>query len=103
METEQRNYQPRRTQAELKKQAEETKKYFEDRQKLVDAGISPGLHQREMTEKAKQVIKDTDLLSELDEAMTKLINQTLNDAKGIAMGVVQTFGLDFNSGHGRGR
>lgn len=103
METEQRNYQPHRTQAELRKQAEETKKYFEDRQKLVDAGISPGLHQREMTEKAKQVIKDTGLLSELDEAMTKLINQTLDDAKGIAMGVVQTFGLDFTGGHGRGR
>lgn len=92
-----------RTQAELRKQAEETKKYFEDRQTLVDAGISPGLHQREMTEKAQQVLKDKDLLSEMDEAMTKMINQTINDAKGIAKGVVQSFGLDLDSGRGRGR
>ena len=103
METEKKDYQTRRTQAELRKQAEETKKYFEDRQTLVDAGIFPGLHQREMTEKAQQVLKDKDLLSEMDEAMTKMINQTINDAKGIAKGVVKSFGLDLDSGRGRGR
>ena len=104
METEKRDdilkdYQTRRTQAELKKQAEETEKFFEDRQNLVDAGISPGLHQREITEKAQQVIKDKDLFGELDDILKQMIKDTCDIADGIA----QTFGLDLNSGRGRGR
>jgi hypothetical protein len=104
METEKRNdflkdYQMRRTQAELRKQAEETKKYFEDRQTLVDAGISVGLHQREMTEKAQLVRKDKDLFGELDD----LLKQMIKDTCDIADGMAKSFGLNFDSGRGRGR
>ena len=91
--------QPHRTQAELKKQAEVTKKYFEDRQKLVDTGISPGLHQREMTEKAQLLIRDDDLFKQLDGVLQQAIKQTVDLADSMA----QSIGLDFNSGHGRGR
>ena len=99
METEQRNYQTHRTQSELKKQAEETEKFFEDRQTLVDAGISPGLHQREMTEKAQQVRKDKDLFGELDDILKQMIKDTCD----IADGMAKSFGLDLDSGRGRGR
>ena len=99
METEKKDYQTRRTQAELKKQAEETEKFFEDRQKLIDAGISPGLHQREMTEKAQQVRKDKDLFGELDDILKGVIKDTCDIADGIA----KSFGLDLDSGRGRER